>query len=81
LQEITREKSKLSQDQAVHSKETLDQLVLSYLIHHGYTDTAKAVVYNGGHASTQDLSLSDSYSNISKFGGKDMEERQGLLLQ
>ncbi|KAI8387051.1 concanavalin A-like lectin/glucanase domain-containing protein [Blakeslea trispora] len=31
------------------SKPTMDQLVLSYLIHHGYTSTAKALVQNTDH--------------------------------
>lgn len=56
------------------SKEVMDQLILSYLIHHGYTGTAKAVVQNAGHVSGQELFLSDVH-NLSKVGEKDMEER------
>lgn len=56
-------------------KETMDQLILSYLIHHGYTSTAKAVVQNAGHVAGHKLFLSnhDSRNNI---GEKDMENRQ-----
>lgn len=56
----------------------MDQLILSYLIHHGYTGTAKAVVQNAGHVSGQELFLSDTtYNGISEVSEKDMEERQG----
>lgn len=57
------------------SKEVMDQLILSYLIHHGYTGTAKAVVQNTSYVSGQKLFLSPN-SDISKVGEKDMEERQ-----
>jgi hypothetical protein len=53
----------------------MDQLVLSYLIHHGYTGTAKAVVQNASRVSGQKLFLSAN-NDISKVGEKDMEERQ-----
>lgn len=53
----------------------MDQLILSYLIHHGYTGTAKAVVKNASHVSGQKLFLSPN-NDISKVGEKDMEERQ-----
>lgn len=53
----------------------MDQLILSYLIHHGYTGTAKAVVQNTGHVSGQELFMSNN-NGISKIGEKDMEERQ-----
>ncbi|KAL9542792.1 hypothetical protein MBANPS3_008429 [Mucor bainieri] len=58
-----------------YSKEVMDQLILSYLVHHGYTGTAKAVVQNAGHVSGQELFLS-SNNDISKAGEQDMEERQ-----
>lgn len=61
------------QDRDMKSKEVMDQLVLSYLIHHGYTGAAKAVIQNSDHASGQEFFLSD----LSKVGEKDMEERQG----
>lgn len=66
-------------DRELYSKEVMDQLVLSYLIHHGYTGTAKAVVQNAGHVSGQELFLSDVHSDVSKVSEKDMEERQGKL--
>ncbi|KAI7907388.1 uncharacterized protein BX663DRAFT_495737 [Cokeromyces recurvatus] len=59
-----------------YSKEVMDQLILSYLIHHGYTGTAKAVVQNVGHVSGQELFLSSDNKEISKESEKDMEERQ-----
>jgi ABC-type iron transport system FetAB ATPase subunit len=62
------------QDKEMYSKEVMDQLILSYLIHHGYTGTAKAIVQNAGHVSGQELFLSDDISEVSE---KDMEERQG----
>jgi hypothetical protein len=65
------------EDRDLYSKEVMDQLILSYLIHHGYTGTAKAVVQNAGHVSGQELFLSDTHSDISKVGERDMEERQG----
>ncbi|KAI7891797.1 concanavalin A-like lectin/glucanase domain-containing protein [Mucor mucedo] len=65
-----------SQDRDMYSKEVMDQLVLSYLIHHGYTGTAKAVVQNAGHVSGQELFLSDAHNEISQQGEQDMEERQ-----
>lgn len=58
----------------------MDQLVLSYLIHHGYTGTAKAVVQNAGHVSGQELFLSDAHNEISQQGEQDMEERQSKLI-
>ncbi|KAI9473628.1 MAG: hypothetical protein EXX96DRAFT_578714 [Benjaminiella poitrasii] len=58
------------------SKEVMDQLILSYLIHHGYTGTAKAVVQNAGHVSGKELFLTSDNNEISKEGEKDMEERQ-----
>lgn len=59
----------------IQDKEATDQLILSYLIHHGYTNTAKAVVQNTGHVSDQELFLSNN-TDISKIGERDMEERQ-----
>ena len=56
----------------------MDQLVLSYLVHHGYTSTAKAVVQNVSHVSGQELFLSDVNSDVSEVGTKDMEERHGM---
>lgn len=64
-----------SQDEDTYSKEVTNQLILSYLVHHGYTGTAKAVVQNAGHDSTQDFFLSNN-NDLSKIGEKDMEERQ-----
>ncbi|EPB86276.1 hypothetical protein HMPREF1544_06918 [Mucor circinelloides 1006PhL] len=61
--------------EASYSKEVMDQLILSYLVHHGYTGTAKAVVQNAGHVYGQELFLSTN-NDISKAGEKDMEERQ-----
>ncbi|CAO3649871.1 unnamed protein product [Mucor fragilis] len=58
-----------------YPKEVMDQLILSYLVHHGYTGTAKAVVQNAGHVSGQELFLSPS-NDVSKAGEQDMEERQ-----
>ncbi|GAN02390.1 ran-binding protein 10-like [Mucor ambiguus] len=58
-----------------YTKEVMDQLILSYLVHHGYTGTAKAVVQNAGHVSGQELFLS-SNNDISTAGERDMEERQ-----
>lgn len=56
----------------------MDQLILSYLVHHGYTGTAKAVVQNAGRVYGQELFLSTN-NDISKAGEKDMEERQCKL--
>lgn len=53
-------------------KKLTDQLVLSYLIHHGYTNTAKAVVQNAGQVDGQKQSLSLK----NDLGQKKMEERQ-----
>lgn len=65
----------------MYSKEVMDQLVLSYLIHHGYTGTAKAVVQNAGHVSGQELFLTDAHNEISQLGERDMEERQSKLFE
>ncbi|KAI9362698.1 hypothetical protein BD770DRAFT_359510 [Pilaira anomala] len=64
-----------SQDEDTYSKEVTNNLILSYLIHHGYTGTAKAVVQNAGYDSTQDFFLFNN-NDISKISEKDMEERQ-----
>ncbi|CEP11470.1 hypothetical protein [Parasitella parasitica] len=57
------------------TKEVMDQLILSYLIHHGYTGSAKSVVQNAGHVYGQELFLS-SNNGMTQAGEKDMEERQ-----
>lgn len=54
-----------------HSEQTLHELILSYLVHHGYTGTAKAVVQDAKYVSSQDLLLSSDTTNES-----DMEQRQ-----
>ncbi|RCI00445.1 hypothetical protein CU098_011082, partial [Rhizopus stolonifer] len=57
------------------TKPVMDQLILSYLFHHGYTGTGKALMQNTGHISGQQLSLSPT-DNSKTNGQKDMEERQ-----
>ncbi|KAI8378184.1 concanavalin A-like lectin/glucanase domain-containing protein [Choanephora cucurbitarum] len=68
------------------SKPTMDQLVLSYLIHHGYTSTAKALVQNTDHLFGDQLLFLTNSTHLSheEREGKqqqqqrDMEERQQL---
>lgn len=64
----------ISDLQLEEDENVLDQLILSYLIHHGYTSTAKAVVRNAGHVSGQELILLNN--GIADIGEKDMEQRQ-----
>ncbi|KAI8078456.1 concanavalin A-like lectin/glucanase domain-containing protein [Thamnidium elegans] len=76
IKEITQDVNKTPKSlMKIQDKEATDQLILSYLIHHGYTNTAKAVVQNTGHVSEQELFLSNN-TDISKIGERDMEERQ-----
>lgn len=51
----------------VQVKENLDQLVLSYLVHHGYTKTASSFVKNAGNMSAlfdNHRSFNDSETNM-----------------
>ncbi|KAG0172023.1 hypothetical protein DFQ30_011312 [Apophysomyces sp. BC1015] len=57
---------------------TLDQLVLSYLIHHGYTDTAKSVLKNSEHVTGKNLDLYSSVSGCNAASIEDMQERQSI---
>ncbi|KAI8639990.1 hypothetical protein BD408DRAFT_420470 [Parasitella parasitica] len=72
---LSRTKTSTGEREEPNSKLVMDQLILSYLIHHGYTGTAKAVVQNAGHVSGQELFLSSNNGMIQE-GEKDMEERQ-----
>ncbi|KAI8997559.1 hypothetical protein BDB01DRAFT_771549 [Pilobolus umbonatus] len=65
-------------DDRVQSKEILDQLILSYLVHHGYTATAKGLAQNTGYLSNQLYSLTEFNEQISHISKKDMDERQKI---
>ena len=57
--------------------ESMDRLVMSYLVYQGYMDTAKAALNNIKHASGRILEL--SHSGTSKADDKeeeDMSKRQ-----
>ncbi|KAI8145847.1 concanavalin A-like lectin/glucanase domain-containing protein [Fennellomyces sp. T-0311] len=57
------------------TSEKLDQLVLSYLIHHGYTGAAKAVIRDSKHVSGKTLGLTNSsYTN-----DQDLEQRHSNM--
>lgn len=58
-------------EKELEAEQTLHQLILSYLVHHGYTSTAKAVVENSKYVSGQELCMA-SESDIPE---NDMEQR------
>ncbi|KAI9497796.1 hypothetical protein BDB00DRAFT_784331 [Zychaea mexicana] len=56
------------------TSERLDQLVLFYLLHHGYTGAAKAVVRDSKHVSGKTLDVkNDHYTNE-----RDLEQRHSI---
>lgn len=58
----------------------LDQLVLSYLVYQGYTNTAKAVIQNTHYVNGRELTLSHENNGSAtdpRKEEKDMYERQG----
>ncbi|KAF7721719.1 hypothetical protein EC973_004281 [Apophysomyces ossiformis] len=57
---------------------TLDQLVLSYLIHHGYTNTARSVLRNSERVADKTLEQYSSLSESCTASIKDMQERQTI---
>ncbi|KAI8391650.1 uncharacterized protein BYT42DRAFT_202909 [Radiomyces spectabilis] len=74
-----------SETNTARSSDTmLDQLVLTYLIHHGYTDTAKSLVANAQYAATKHLPLSytgDAETDDVREREKeesDMQKRQAI---
>ncbi|KAG2220552.1 hypothetical protein INT45_004158 [Circinella minor] len=60
------------------TSERLDQLVLSYLLHHGYTGTAKAVVHDSKYVSGKNLDLKQKNNNYFTKDEKDLEQRRSI---
>ncbi|KAI9264298.1 hypothetical protein BDA99DRAFT_508942 [Phascolomyces articulosus] len=60
------------------SSERLDQLVLSYLLHHGYVSTAKAVVRDSNHVSGKNLDLKQKNNSPYTKDEKDLEQRHSI---
>lgn len=62
-------------EEEFHSEQVLHQLILSYLIHHGYTGTAKAVVQNSKYVNGREV-LSTFENGFTNSTENDMEQRQ-----
>ena len=62
----------MKKENKIHTGESMDRLVLTYLVYQGYMGTAKAALNNIKHASGRILAL--SHSGTSKADDKEEED-------